>query len=108
VITEASPNPWHALRVPKRLSKDWRPTDVNQLAHHLVRLSTQSDPDVQESIALKPERPTKSEISRVMAAMGSRGGKIGGKRRLVTMTAEQRKQIAVKAAKKRWENAKAS
>jgi hypothetical protein len=41
-----------------------------------------------------------------MAAMGRKGGKIGGKRRMVTMTPEQRKEIAAKAAKTRWANYK--
>jgi hypothetical protein len=41
-------------------------------------------------------------VSRVMAAMGRRGGKIGGKRRLTTMTPEQRREVARKAAKARW------
>jgi len=50
----------------------------------------------------EPETATKSEISRVMAEMGRKGGKIGGKKRLETMTAEQRSQIALKAAQARW------
>jgi hypothetical protein len=37
-----------------------------------------------------------------MAAMGRKGGQIGGKRRLVTMTPEQRRKAATKAAKARW------
>jgi hypothetical protein len=37
-----------------------------------------------------------------MAAMGRKGGQIGGKRRLVTMTAAKRKKAAAKAAKARW------
>jgi hypothetical protein len=37
-----------------------------------------------------------------MAAIGKKGGKIGGKRRLTTMTAKQRKKIAAKAANARW------
>jgi len=86
--------------MPKRISKDWRPKDINQLAHHLVRLSTEATP---EPILLKP---TAAEVSRVMAAMGRRGGKVGGKRRMITMTAEERKQVAQKAAKKRWEKHK--
>ena len=52
-----------------------------------------------------PERQPKvtaSEISRVMSAMGRKGGKIGGKRRLVTMTAEERKAISRKAIQARW------
>jgi hypothetical protein len=34
--------------------------------------------------------------------MGRKGGLVGGKRRLVTMTAEQRRKVAAKAAKARW------
>jgi hypothetical protein len=41
-----------------------------------------------------------------MAQMGSRGGKIGGKRRLETMTQEQRSSIALKAAQARWKKEK--
>jgi hypothetical protein len=37
-----------------------------------------------------------------MAAMGRKGGKIGGKRRLDTMTAEQRRVVAQNAARSRW------
>jgi len=37
-----------------------------------------------------------------MAQMGRKGGKIGGKRRLQTMTAEERSEIAKKAARARW------
>jgi hypothetical protein len=37
-------------------------------------------------------------ISKVMAEMGRRGGKIGGKRSLETMTAAERKARAKKAA----------
>lgn len=42
----------------------------------------------------------------VMRQMGARGGKIGGKRRLETMTEEQRRRSARKAARARWEKAK--
>lgn len=42
------------------------------------------------------------DVSAYMAAIGKKGGKIGGKRRLKTMTAEQRKKSAQKAAKARW------
>jgi hypothetical protein len=34
--------------------------------------------------------------------MGRKGGQIGGKRRLVTMTPAQRKKAATKAAQARW------
>lgn len=43
-----------------------------------------------------------ANLSDYMAAIGRKGGQIGGKRRMKTMRAEQRKKIARKAAKKRW------
>lgn len=81
--------------MPKRISMPKRPADVNQLAHELVRLSTQETSKTESTLS-------RSAISRVMAEMGRRGGKIGGKRRLETMTEQQRSDIALKAAKARW------
>lgn len=66
--------------------------DVNQAAFLQVQRST-SEPKIETN---------KAEISRVMAEMGRRGGQIGGKRRLVTMTPEERSQVALGAAKARW------
>jgi hypothetical protein len=45
-------------------------------------------------------------VQQVMRDMGSKGGKIGGKRRLETMTDEQRRRSARKAAKARWAKVK--
>jgi hypothetical protein len=75
------------------------PTDTNQLARHLVNMTTGADDDG------TPE-PTPDELSRVMAALGRRGGKIGGKRRLQTMTQAERSAVALKAARARWKKAK--
>jgi hypothetical protein len=81
--------------MPKPIKKTpKRPTDVNQLARQLVELTTQERPE-----------PTDDEVSRVMAALGRKGGRVGGKRRLETMTGEQRSAIALKAAQTRWKNA---
>lgn len=49
----------------------------------------------------------KAMISQVMAAMGAKGGKIGGKRRLETMTDAERTKVAKNAAKARWAKARA-
>jgi hypothetical protein len=49
-----------------------------------------------------------SILSRVMAEMGRRGGRIGGKRRLETLTDERRREIASQAAKARWSKQKKS
>lgn len=82
--------------MPKRSSKKAEP-DVNELAHDLVRRSTETEDE---------PAPSKSEISRIMAAMGRRGGKKGGKARLITMTPQERSEAAHKAATARWKRAK--
>lgn len=86
----------HTVFMPKRLSKS-HPQDINQAAYQMVRRSTQT-----EDREARPPKVSFSDISRVMSAMGRKGGKIGGKRRLETMTAEQRREVALKAAKTRW------
>lgn len=77
--------------MPKRVKQ--RTSDVNEIAHQLVERATQ-----------EPEQPqdSRSLISQYMAKIGSKGGKIGGKRRLKSMTAEQRSKIAKRAAQARW------
>lgn len=82
--------------MPKRIKQDKRPTDVNQLARYLVETSTEV------ANSAEGQLPSKAQISHLMAEMGRRGGKIGGKRRLETMTAEERIRIAKRAAKARW------
>jgi hypothetical protein len=78
------------------IGKGKRPRDPNQLAKWIVDRSTSESP------AALPSPPAPASISAYMAAMGRKGGQIGGKRRLVTMTAAQRKRAAAKAAKVRW------
>ena len=79
--------------MPKRISS--RPSDVNQAAFLMVEHST-ADPEPPK------RRRIPKAVSLVMSAMGKKGGKIGGKRSLVTLTAEERKERALKAAKARW------
>jgi len=47
---------------------------------------------------------TESDISRVMAELGRRGGKIGGRKRADKLSPERRKEIALRAASKRWKH----
>lgn len=47
-------------------------------------------------------KPSRSLISQVMAEMGRKGGRIGGKRRLETLSDRRRSQIAKQAAQARW------
>jgi len=83
--------------MPKRISKA-RPTDPNQIARILVERSTQ------EPESERPHVPR--SVSRILSKLGSKGGKIGGKRRLVTMTDAERRESASKAANARWAKAR--
>ena len=86
------------------------PRDLNQLAKWIVDRSTGETPEPEH--ALNPAASSSSTIpphlSEYMAAIGRKGGQIGGKHRLKTMTKEQRKKIAAKAARARWKNNQAS
>jgi hypothetical protein len=89
--------------MPKRTSTKKparRPTDVNQLAAFMVRETTEERAIEKQPTTQKP--PVSKAVSRVMAQMGSKGGKIGGKRRLVNMSPERRSEVASQAAKARW------
>jgi len=84
--------------MPKRISKPKHKkrapeADVNQVAYRLVQESTSESNE---------EALTKTQISQLMSAMGRKGGKIGGKRRLLTMTPQERSQSALRAAQARW------
>jgi hypothetical protein len=86
--------------MPKR-NKQKRPADVNQLAHLIGDISTQE---------VTPETfpVLSSTLSAYMSAIGRKGGEIGGKRRMKTMTPKQRRKIAQIAAKARWKKSKKS
>lgn len=82
--------------MPKRVKQQRRTSDENEIAFQLVQRATQ-EPETSNI-----GRSVPSSVSEYMAAIGSKGGKIGGKKRLKTMTREQRSAIARKAAKTRW------
>jgi hypothetical protein len=84
------------------VGKGKRPRDPNQLAKWIVDQSTSEQPIAEPETSLQaPKVP--ADLSEYMAAIGRKGGKIGGKRRLDTMTPAKRKRLARKAAKARWE-----
>lgn len=78
------------------VGKGKRPRDPNQLAKWIVEQSTAETPVEEKPVSVPPD------LSAYMAAMGRRGGLVGGKRRMETMTAAQRKKAAAKAAQARW------
>jgi hypothetical protein len=75
--------------MPKRISKNLK--DPNQIAAAIVAVSTEENPATD-----------KATLSRIMAEMGRKGGKIGGKKSMETMSASERRKRAKKAAKARW------
>lgn len=81
----------HTATMPKPIKHKKRPNDVNEWAHSIVNESTMSG------------LPTEAQVSQLMAAMGRKGGKIGGKRRLETMNPKERSAVARKAARARWQ-----
>lgn len=72
-----------------------RPTDLNQLAASIVGDATNEE---------KPE-PVDDGKDPAAVALGRRGGLKGGKARAAKLTAEQRSEIARKAATARWASA---
>ncbi|HWG21094.1 MAG TPA: hypothetical protein VG225_11250 [Terracidiphilus sp.] len=89
------------IMVGMTIARGKRPRDPNQLAKWIVEQSTA------EQVPQAPAGQEPFNLSAYMAAMGRKGGMVGGKRRLVTMTAAQRKKVAAKAAQARWGKKKA-
>ena len=82
------------------IGKGKRPRDPNQLAKWIVDHSTSDTPETQE--VQPPEAAAPVDLSTYMAAIGRKGGQIGGKRRLKTMTKAERSKVAARAARARW------
>ncbi len=74
--------------------------DVNQLGHSIVARVSGEDKRRRGTVPVS--------LSDYMAAMGRKGGRIGGKRRMETMTQAERSDVAQKAAQARWKKAKRS
>ena len=82
------------------VGKGKRPRDPNQLAKWIVDRSTSDAPETEMAPPPQPAPPV--NLSEYMAAIGRKGGQIGGKRRLKTLTKVERSKIAAKAARARW------
>lgn len=80
------------------IGKGKRPRDPNQLAKWIVDQSTMDRPQSDQNDHI----PSSADISSYMASIGRKGGQIGGKRRLKTMSKEERRKVAIKAARARW------
>ncbi|HFD31268.1 MAG TPA: histone H1 [Gammaproteobacteria bacterium] len=74
--------------------KPKRPRDTNQLAKSIVDLTT-GEAEVEPAEDFAGKDPA-------AVALGRKGGLKGGKARAEKLTAEQRSEIAKKAARTRW------
>lgn len=86
-----------AKKVAKSNGRPKRSSDPNVLAHQLIREMTEK---------LEGPKVTEDEVSRVMAALGRKGGLIGGKKRALALSDGERTAIAQKAARARWSKRK--
>lgn len=82
-------------RTGKSLKRPDKGLDAVQNARRVVLESVSESETVTVSMTL---------VSQVMAAMGRKGGKIGGKHRMEALNPEQRIDLARFAAAKRWGN----
>ena len=80
--------PEHSSKKPKRSR------DLNVLASEIVRAATEGEAET------LPKEDTRNPHA---VALGRLGGVKGGKARAEKLTPEQRKEIAKKAARARWE-----
>ena len=72
-----------------------RPRDLNALANSILDDATSDEP------RHKPEERVKDPAA---VSLGRRGGLKGGKARAAALTAQERSDIARKAAAARWDN----
>ena len=86
---------WYPLFMPKRSSRHKQgPEDVNEAAFRVMQEATGEGP-----------REETSGKNPAAVALGRLGGAKGGKARAAKLTAEQRSEIARKAAAARWRKA---
>jgi hypothetical protein len=76
--------------MPKRSSK--RQKDTQEIARHVLDTVV---PDAEPAKPVKEKNPA-------AVALGRLGGQKGGKARAAKLSAERKKEIAKKAAEKRW------
>lgn len=77
-------------------SRKPRPRDPNQLAKLIVDIATGQ---VEDKPDPRPDDPNKDPAA---VSLGRRGGLKGGKARAAKLSPEQRREIAKRAAAKRW------
>jgi hypothetical protein len=87
--------------MPKRTSKKSKPADITLLARAIVEEATGESLTDQPLPEEHPKDPTHKKNPNAVA-LGKLGGKKGGDARAKKLSPEQRKAIAQKAARARW------
>ena len=82
--------------MPKRLKKKRESRDVNQLARQLVDRTT-AEPESEPALI------TPAALSAYMSALGAKGGRISGAKRMQNLSEATRSEIALRAANARWD-----
>jgi len=96
---------WHnGTIMPKRTSKKSTPRDICQLARAIVEEATDESLTDQPPPQQRTSKPTHKKNPNAVA-LGKLGGKKGGDARAKKLSPEQRKVIAQKAARARWNRA---
>jgi hypothetical protein len=95
---------WHTTTMPKRTSKKSKPTDISQLARAIVEAAT-GESLIEQSSVKDPSKDPPRKKNPAAVALGKLGGKKGGDVRAKKLSPEQRKAIAQKAARARWNRA---
>lgn len=92
--------------MPKPVKKPLKPRkqrDANEAAFDAVQQAIR----MAEEEITEPAPTFNAQLSAYMAKIGAKGGKIGGKKRLQTLTKERREEIALNAVRARWAKRKA-
>lgn len=82
------------------MKKKTPPKDVNINAFEILNALTDESAEAEPTKKKKPAEPEKNPAA---VALGRLGGLKGGKARAKSLTPQQRKAIAKKAAKTRWD-----
>ncbi len=88
-------------RSSKKFSKD-----PNQLAHEIVRLSTQDPEEAEKEQHEEVQERAREAIKAYLSLIGRKGGLKGGPARAEKLSKKERIKIAKDAAKARWEKGK--
>ena len=101
------PKPLKRATKAREAAKRKPPSDPNRAAHavlaeHLARHDPDPGPTASAPLDFQ------AAYTAHMKALGAKGGQVGGKRRLETMTQDERSAVASKAARAMWARKKRS